>query len=476
MNLMNLLHGIRYKKIYGDIEREIENISINSKNKLNNGVFIAVAGFKEDGHSYAGGAINNGAVALVVQRKVRAHPGVTQIIVDSTRETLPLICRNFYSDPTRAFKLIGVTGTNGKTTTCYLIDSILKNSGYCTSMISTVESFLGSRQSSFERTTPESIDLNDFFYKSRAKNIDAACMEISSHSIDLHRIDYLDFDYFLFTNLSQDHLDYHKDMESYFKVKKNLFIKENREKYGGRAAIINGDDMYGKKLLRATDLRKISYSLKPRASDIWAYDITDSIEGIEMNIGMLDGEGFKITSPLCGSFNVYNILAAVSVCVDLGIRPEAIKGGLELMKGVKGRFEKIDTGGRATVIVDYAHTPDGLDNVLKTLKVLVKPGGKLISVFGCGGDRDKKKREIMGYISGYHADRTVITSDNPRSEPPEKIISMIEKGLARSGNDNYIKEPNRKNAIISALDKAGASDIVLIAGKGHEDYQEFKDH
>ncbi len=265
-------------------------------------------------------------------------------------------------------------------------------------------------------------------------------------------------------------------MASYFEVKKNLFIKENRKKYGGSVAVINGDDVYGKKLLRATDLRKISYSLGPSTSDIWAYDITNSIEGIEMNIGMLDGEGFKINSPLCGSFNVYNILAAVSVCTGLGIGPEDIKAGIRLMNGVKGRFEKIDTGSGATVIVDYAHTPDGLDNVLKTLKALVEPGGRLISVFGCGGDRDKKKREIMGYISGCHADRTIITSDNPRSEQPGKIISMIEKGLVRSGKDNYIKEPDRKKAIVGALDKAGSRDIVLIAGKGHEDYQEFKDH
>ncbi len=195
-----------------------------------------------------------------------------------------------------------------------------------------------------------------------------------------------------------------------------------------------------------------------------------------MKIGMLDGKGFKVNSPLCGFFNVYNILAAISVCVDLGISLEAIESGLRLMKGVKGRFEKIDTADRATVIVDYAHTPDGLENVLKTLKALIKPGGKLISVFGCGGDRDKKKREIMGNISGYYADITFITSDNPRSESLEAIIKMIEKGLARSGNDNYIKEPDRKKAITSALDKSGTNDIVLIAGKGHEDYQEFKDH
>ncbi len=476
MNLIDLLHGVNFKKIYGDTERKIENISINSKNKLYKSIFIAITGFKKDGHDYTGEALKNGAEVLVVQKKVKADGAITQVIVDSTRETLPLICRNFYSDPTKAFKLIGITGTNGKTTTCYLIDFILKNSGYNTSMITTVESFLAGRPVIFDRTTPESIDLNDFFNKSRSKNIDIACMEVSSHSIDLHRVDYLDFDYFLFTNLSQDHLDYHNDMESYFKVKKNLFIKKNRKKYGGRVAIINIDDIYGEKLFTTTDLKKLSYSLKPSKSDIWAYDINNSIEGIKMKIGMLDGKGFKVNSPLCGFFNVYNILAAISVCVDLGISLEAIESGLRLMKGVKGRFEKIDTADRATVIVDYAHTPDGLENVLKTLKALIKPGGKLISVFGCGGDRDKKKREIMGNISGYYADITFITSDNPRSESPEAIINMIEKGLTRSGNDNYIKELDRKKAITSALDKSGANDIVLIAGKGHEDYQEFKDH
>ena len=476
MNLKILLRGANLKKIIGNIETEVENISINSKNKLNKGLFIAIGGFEKDGHDYAVEAVKNGSIALVVQRKVRAGPGIIQIIVDSTREILPLICKNFYKDPTKAFKLIGITGTNGKTTTCYLIDFILKNSGYTTSMITTVESFLAGTRVPFERTTPGSIELNDFFNKSRIKNIDAACMEVSSHSIDLHRIDYLDFDYFLFTNLSQDHLDYHKTMDSYFKVKKDLFIKENRKKYGGSTAIINIDDEYGKKLFKATDLKKITYSLKPMASDIWAYDMVNSIEGINMSIGMLDGKGFKISSPLCGFFNVYNILAAISVCMDLGLGPEAIQDGLKLMNGVRGRFEKIETGERAIVIVDYAHTPDGLENVLKTLKALLRPGGKLVSVFGCGGDRDKKKREIMGNISGSYADYTIITSDNPRSEPPGAIINMIERGLARSGNNNYIKEPDRKKAIIRALDRSESSDIILIAGKGHEDYQEYRDH
>ncbi len=476
MRLQSLLKEIDYNKIYGSASIDIKNLSINSKNVLAGNLFIAIKGFKYDGHDFIEEAVSNGAVALVVQKKVSAPSSVTQVVVDDTRKILPVLCRDFYGNPSKSFKLIGVTGTNGKTTTCYLIDSILSRAGMRTSLITTVESFLDGEKTFFDRTTPESIDLNYFFKKSEQKKVSTACMEVSSHSIDLHRIDHLRFEYFVFTNLSQDHLDYHKDMASYFNVKKRLFLEEYRKIYGGEKAVINIDDSYGEEIYKSTDLKRISYSLRPGRANIWASDIKNSISGIEMNINTSDGIRLDISSPLCGYFNIYNILAAVSVCIDMGIENRSIQEGVKSMHGARGRFEKIDSGRKLTVIVDYAHTPDGLENVLATIKQILKPGGKIISVFGCGGDRDKDKRKIMGRISGQQADFTIVTSDNPRTEEPDSIIRMIEEGLIESGSKEYIKETDRKKAIFRALEMARENDVVLIAGKGHENYQEFKNY
>src|SRR4030042_4260294 len=248
MKLQGLLKNIDYKKIYGSTDMDIKSLSINSKNVMVNNLFIAIKGLKYDGHNFTEEAVSNGATALMVQRKVDVPSYITQVIVSSTRKILPVLCKNFYRDPSKSFKLIGVTGTNGKTTTRYLMDSIINKAGMKTSLITTVESFLDGKKTFFDRTTPESPDLNDFFKRSSQKKIDAACMEVSSHSIDLHRIDYLRFDYFVFTNLSQDHLDYHKDMGRYFAAKKKLFLKVNRNIYGGEKAAINIDDSYGKEI------------------------------------------------------------------------------------------------------------------------------------------------------------------------------------------------------------------------------------
>jgi UDP-N-acetylmuramoyl-L-alanyl-D-glutamate--2,6-diaminopimelate ligase len=366
MKLRYLLKDIKYRGIYGSTEIEVKDITINSKKVEEGSLFVAIEGFRYDGHTFIGEAVSAGATAIVVQRKTDVPSHVTQILVDDTREALPLLCKNFYGNPTTSFKLIGVTGTNGKTTTSYLIDSILRTAGMKTSLITTVESFLDGQKVSFERTTPDSLDLNIFFDKSRDKKVDAVCMEVSSHSIDLHRIDYLDFNYFVFTNLSQDHLDYHKDMENYFNTKKKLFLKNNRVIYSGEKAVINMDDSYGKEILEVTDLKKISYSIKSKNADIWASDINNSISGIDMTVNTGDGKKMDILSQLCGYFNVYNILAATSVCLDMGIKTEYIIEGISSMHGVKGRFEKVYDDGKTTVIVDYAHTPDGLENVLRT--------------------------------------------------------------------------------------------------------------
>jgi len=476
MKLQNLLKDIKYKKIYGSDDIDIGNISINSKNAASGSLFVAIEGFKRNGHNFVVEAVSSGAAAVMGMRKLEIPSYITQVIVNNTREVLPVLCRNFYQDPSKSFKLIGITGTNCKTTTCYLINSILNIEGIKTSLITTVESFLGGEKTFFERTTPESLDVNDFFKRSRQKKVDAVCMEVSSHSIDLHRVDYLKFNYLVFTNLSRDHLDYHEDMASYFNVKKKLFLKGYRCVYGGEKAVINIDNSYGERIFKSTDLKKISYSLKSDRASVWASDIKSSISGIEMDVNTSDGKKLNISSPLCGYFNIYNILAAACVCIDMGIKDSSIQKGIESLYGVEGRFEKIGSDRSSTVIVDYAHTPDGLENVLVTIKQMLKPSGRIISVFGCGGDRDKGKRKIMGRISGQRADFTVITSDNPRTEKPDSIISMIEEGLIESGSKEYIKETDRKKAIFKALEMARKNDVVLIAGKGHENYQEFRDY
>jgi UDP-N-acetylmuramoyl-L-alanyl-D-glutamate--2,6-diaminopimelate ligase len=476
MNLDVLLKNMNYKKADGSTDIDIKSLSTNSRKVRNKSLFIAIEGFKHKGHNFVKEAFSKGSIAAVTQKVVEIPPHKTLILVKDTRKVLPVLCRNFYKDPSKYLQLIGITGTNGKTTTCYLIDSVLRNAGLKTSLITTVESFMGKKRVFFTCTTPESLDLNEFFSESREKKVDAVCMEVSSHSIDLHRVDYLDFDYFVFTNLSQDHLDYHKNMAGYFKVKNKLFLKKYRNIYGGRRAVVNIDDSYGKKIFAATDLKKISYSLKSGNADLWASNIIKSISGVNMDINAAGGKKIKISSPLCGSFNIYNIMAAVGVCLDMGIETRYIIDGISSMKGVEGRFEKINTGRGFTAVVDYAHTPDGLENVLMTIQEIIRPGGKLISVFGCGGDRDKGKRPIMGRTSGKIADFTVITSDNPRTEKPEAIISMIEEGLIKSGSKKYIKEADRKEAIFRALNMAEKGDVVLIAGKGHEKYQEFGNH
>ncbi len=476
MKLDVLLKDVDYKKADGNTGIDIKSLSTNSKEVQDGSLFIAIEGFRYKGHSFAKEAFSNGSIAVIAQKNIEIPPHKTLVLVEDTRKALPILCRNFYQDPSKHLKLIGITGTNGKTTTCYLIDSILKNAGLKTSLITTVESFMDKKRVFFTCTTPDSLDLNGFFLESRQNKVDAVCMEVSSHSIDLHRVDYLDFDYFIFTNLSQDHLDYHKNMAGYFKVKNRLFLKKYRKIYGGRKALINIDDSYGKKIFETTDLKRISYSLESRHADLWASNIKKSISGISMDINMSGGKKIKISSPLCGSFNLYNIMVAVGVCLDMGIETSIIKDGISSMTGVEGRFEKIDTGRGFTAVVDYAHTPDGLENVLRTIKEIIKPGKRLISVFGCGGDRDKGKREIMGSTSGKMADFTVITSDNPRTEIPESIINMVEMGLVKSGSKEYIRESDRKKAIFKALDMAEKGDVVLIAGKGHEKYQEFGDH
>ncbi len=474
MRLVSILDGVDIKKIYGDTGIEISDISIDSRTVRNGFLFVAIEGFKLDGHRFARDAVKKGAVAVISRKKLDLSPDIIQVIVKDSRKVLPLVSANFFGNPSRSLKIIGITGTNGKTTTCYLINSILKDAGFKTSIISTFKSYIDEREIYMDRTTPESLDLHRFFAKSLESNVKYVCMEVSSHSIDLHRVDHIDFDHFVFTNLSQDHLDYHGTINEYFEVKSRLFDPSYRKIFGGKSAVINIDDNFGKKLYKMTDLDKASYSIKDKSADIRASDMKSSTRGISMVLKIRNKEDMEIRSSLCGIFNIYNILAAIGAGFEIGIERSHIVAGPGSMKGFGGRFEKIDHGPGSTVIVDYAHTPDGLENVLNTAKDILGHSGKLFSVFGCGGDRDVKKRSLMGEISARIADFTIITSDNPRSERPEDIIVMIEEGLKEEGPKGYKIIVDRKEAIYKAMDMAGESDIVLIAGKGHEDYQEFE--
>ncbi|MHB1252721.1 MAG: UDP-N-acetylmuramoyl-L-alanyl-D-glutamate--2,6-diaminopimelate ligase [Candidatus Humimicrobiaceae bacterium] len=473
MKLSQLLKNLKPIEITGDINKEIHDISCNSGNIKEGGLFVAISGFKKDGHDFIEEAIKNGAAAIVTQKKVKSDSYFTQIIVSDSREALARISSNFYDNPTTNLTLTGITGTNGKTTITFLIDSVLKFAGEKTSIITTIESFILNKKIFFDRTTPESLELNKFSRDSVKSGVEFLTMEVSSHAIDLHRIDFLDFDFFIFTNLTQDHLDYHNNMQNYFDTKKRLFVKEFRDLYSGKGAVINADDIYGKQLLDVTDLQTLSYSVLSKDADIKAENISSSTKGIEMDILMKNKGKIKIKSRLCGYFNVYNILASIGACIFLNIDLDTIQKGIGMMAGINGRFEKIKEIKDFTVIVDYAHTPDGLENILKTASSILTAGSRIITVFGCGGDRDKTKRAVMGNIAGKVSDFLIITSDNPRTEDPLSIISMIEDGVKESGNKNYLKIADRANAIEEALNTAIKNDIVIIAGKGHEDYQEF---
>ncbi len=471
MKLKHVLEGLEYRILEGDSDMDISDLAINSKKVSSNNLFIAIEGFSDDGHRFLAEAVRGGAAAVLIQKEAPIDHKVTKVMVKNTRRSLAAISKNFFGFPSKKLKVTGVTGTNGKTTSCFLLNSILNEAGIPNSLITTVKSYLPGKEVKFDRTTPDPIELNRFFSDSLSLGARSATMEVSSHSIDLGRVDLLDFEGFVFTNLSQDHLDYHKDMESYFEAKRKLFTEADRRLFGGRFAVINIDDYYGKIILDTTDLDTTSFSINDPNADLCAENIKSSIKGIEFDLWFKDRKKIRLISPLCGRFNVYNILGAVGAALNLGVSCRHIVKGIGSLKGVPGRFEKI-ANEKFTVIVDYAHTPDGLENVLSTAKELLPSGARLITVFGCGGDRDRKKRRMMGMVSSNYSSFSIITSDNPRSEDPLAIIDMISNGFKEK--DLFEKIPDRKKAIEHAISLAKKDDIVMIAGKGHEDYQEFK--
>lgn len=457
MKLSALLKGIEVVSSNADFDEEITGVTVDSRKVQKGNAFICISGTKYDGHLYIEDAVKNGAGVIITQKDID-NKDIKFVHVTGGRKTVAEISCNFYENPSKEFKLIGVTGTKGKTTTTYMIKSILEEKGLKVGIIGTIESKIGDIQiKTSENTTPEATELQGLFRKMANEKVDAVVMEVSSHSLDLDRVYGTAFAIAAFTNLSQDHMDYHENFENYFNAKKKLFSMCKK-------AIINIDDGYGERLYREVECDKESFSIDKKG-DVTAGDIKSSSENVAFAV-----EGNEVRVKIPGRFSVYNALTAICVAKELGCSFSDIENGFDKLV-VPGRSEVIDIGADFTVLVDYAHSPDSLKNILLSVKEYAK--GNVICVFGCGGDRDKTKRPIMGEIASELSDIIIVTSDNPRSEDPEEIINEIEEGLKKS-NKSYLRVPDRADAIYQALKIARKDDVVIIAGKGHEPYQILK--
>jgi UDP-N-acetylmuramoyl-L-alanyl-D-glutamate--2,6-diaminopimelate ligase len=466
MKLQELLEGVDTISSEGDLNVEINGIVYDSRKIKKGNLFICVSGYSQDGHSYINDALQKGASAFIVEKDV-AVPGAAVVKVQSSRAAMPILSSNFYGNPAQKLKLIGITGTNGKTTTTYLVKSILEANKNRIGLLGTISTQIGDKIFVSSRTTPEALDLQSLFKEMADNDINYVVMEVSSHSLELGRVEGCNFRTGVFTNLTQDHLDFHKTIENYRNAKKKLFYMTSGTN------IINIDDEHG---------RIIADEAKNLGARLITYGIDNKADIMGKNIDITSkGVGFTIVTPeyeadlnirIPGKFSVYNALAAAAVAYAEGISKEVIGAGLNKVDNVPGRSEILKTDTPYTVIVDYAHTPDGLQNILASVKEYSK--GRVITLFGCGGDRDKEKRPIMGSVAGKMSDYCIITSDNPRSEEPMEIIRQIEPGIKHTGCD-YICIENRRDAIKYALKMAKPDDIVLLAGKGHETYQVLKE-
>ncbi len=472
MQLRDLIAGAEVARTRGDVDVEISSLAYDSRSVRAGTLFFCVRGERADGHEFAAAAVQAGAAALVVERELDLE--VAQLVVADARAAMAPLAARFWGDPTGELRVIGVTGTNGKTTTAFLIREILKAAGMQCGLLGTVKQVVAGKEEQVERTTPEAIDLQATFRRMLDGGDVACVMEVSSHALALHRCDGIDFEVALFTNLTQDHLDFHGDMESYFLSKRKLF------EAGPEVAIVNLDDPYGRRL--AGEFECITYSAQGAGADLAAADVRFDAAGAEFTVVPSTGRKpvhFRGSRPiggevgvrtaLPGEFNVANALAAFATALALGVEPSVAAAGLEAAERVPGRFEPIDEGQPFAVLVDYAHTPDSLENVLGAARRITD--GRLIVVFGAGGDRDRDKRPKMGRAGAELSDLAIVTSDNPRSESPEAIVADVLAGV--EDGDGVEVELDRRAAIASALSLAQSGDTVVIAGKGHEQGQEF---
>ena len=474
-SLSSLLRSVPGADIVGNAEVRISGLAYDSRRVESGWAFICVRGSRTDGHRFIPEAIGRGAVAIVVEsgREAGIAPpeaGALAIVPDS-RMAMASIAGIFYDNPSSRLTLAGVTGTNGKTTTALMLEAIFRAAGYASGVIGTLEYRIGSQRIKPLHTTPEAVDLQGLLAALVAERATHAAMEVSSHALALHRVDGCGFAAAVFTNLTPEHLDFHEDMDGYLEAKRKLFedpqfLPRGRE----RVNAINVDDEAGRAIVGRALGRTLTYGLD-RDANCRAEDIELGPEGSSF-VAVVPSERERIRMQLVGRFNVYNALSALAACVGLGIPLEAASAGLEAIPPVRGRFERVPSRARS-VLVDYAHTPDSLRHALETARQLAR--GRVVVVFGCGGDRDRTKRPVMGEIASRLADCCVITSDNPRSEAPEAIIEQIAAGVPPEARSRCTVEPDREKAIRLAIAEAREDDVVLIAGKGHEDYQIFAD-
>ena len=471
MKLDELIEYLDYKDLINFKNIDITGISYNSKTTKKGDIFVCLIGEHTDGHEFAQNAIEAGAAALLVERKVEGTK-IPQVVVASTRHKIADIADRFYSSPSKGINLIGITGTNGKTTVTHLIQKIFEENNEKCALIGTLGYKLSSNGEyrDAKHTTPQAPELQATLRMIKdVEKIDNVVMEVSSHALEQNRVGGCRFNGAVFTNLTQDHLDYHITMDNYFKAKALLFEHLTE----GDFAVINADDEYGDIFISVVPegVRVLTYGVRQQ-SDVMARNINFSLNGAEFTL-VANAKEHKVNLHMNGMFSVYNVLAAVTAALAIGIDIETALKALQNVKGVAGRFEVVVK--KPLVIVDYAHTPDGLENVLKSAREITPEDGKLICLFGCGGDRDATKRPKMGAIAEKLADKIVITSDNPRSEDPQTIITDIIAGLKSVNTESVIVEPDRGTAIGLLKTIANNNDVVVIAGKGHEDYQILKD-
>lgn len=475
MLFSNLVSPLLQKSVKGSNDPEITAIAYDSRKVIPGALFVCIKGDNFDGHRFIDDAVRNGAAAVIAD-DIPAFDGITSdipaVLVPDTRVAMPVLANRFFDFPSRKLKLVGVTGTKGKTTTTYLIESIFKQAGLGAGVIGTMGTRINGDPVPSNRTTPESVDLQELFARMVSEHVDATAMEVSSHALVKHRTGGSEFDAAVYTNLTHEHLDFHHTLDEYFAAKMILFRDYPVASSKKITAVINIDDPRGEMVCDITQGSVLTYGIE-KSADITARNISASAKGVSFDVAY-GSDVFHIDLNLGGMFNVYNALGAIGASLSLGIGIDDISAGLQSIASVDGRFEAVKCGQDFDVIVDYAHTPDSLRNVLESAREITS--GRLLVVFGCGGNRDKGKRPMMGEIASGLADVCVVTSDNPRKEDPNAIIEEIMAGIDTRNGKPVEAITDRESAIKRAMEMACPGDMVVIAGKGHETYQEFADH
>jgi len=470
MELTHLLNSVKVVQVTGEVQRkDVSGIYYDSRRVIKNSVFAAIKGYKADGHKFIFDAINKGAIAIILEDnrivpdEIFDHEKIAKILVNDSRKALAEISNAFFKQPSSKLRLTGITGTNGKTTTSYYLKNIFETAGHKAGLVGTIANYIGQREIKTTLTTPESSDLNELFFEMLQEGCSHAVMEVSSHSLVLNRVHALNFSAGIFTNITSDHLDFHLNFENYFDAKKILFDSLSSSAFG----IYNIDDMNSGAIVKDSKAKLFSFGISPKA-DFIISDINFDLTGTYFYI-IFAGEKFRISTSLVGEFNAYNAAGAFASAVLLGINKDTAVEGIKNTKQVPGRFEVIGKGNKK-VIVDYSHTADSLEKALLAVKKIVKDAHPVYTVFGCGGNRDKTKRPVMGKIASDLSKKAIITSDNPRFDNPFEIIEEIKAGIEKN---NFEVIESREEAISYAIKNSEDDAVILIAGKGHENYQEI---